>query len=130
MKRLKTSARTMILLRWCTGRSNFDVVRVFQRWDGRGQGAGPGGLGVIECPPGFSLTQARTWKFWSDAHDCARSPVARCPGYSTCGCASAFLGSSFDKPRGGSWYPTIVGVTSVSFLLFYSRKSLNQLTLD
>lgn len=95
------------LLRRRTGGFNFDVVRVFQRWDGKGRqdtSTGPGQ---------FSATQARTWKRWTNAHRFARSHVAQYPRFSVFGCASAFLKLSCERPSDVSWYQMIAGVMSV-----------------
>lgn len=120
-KKLKTSPPSMILLRWCSGRSNIDVVRVFQRWYHRWKSQATGCHRLIQLSRRFSNTPTRTWKFWNDAHNCARIPVARCPGYTTCGCASSFLGSSSERPREGSWSLTIVGATNVSSAFLLQR---------
>ena len=120
----------MILLRWRAGGSNFDVVRVFQRWNSGRQGAGLGGRGPTAGlnwgrprRRRFSLIQARTQTSWTGARGCARIHVERYPGYTAFACASAFLGWNYAMPKGDLWYQMPVGTTivSIQLLIIYRR---------
>lgn len=117
----------MVFLRWCIGRSNIDVVRLFQRWDDQQPNARDCEQDRRGWPRWSSPTQARTWIPWTGApkHE---FPVAGCPGYTAYVYDNDNLGPNWGMLKKDLWCLTTDGVMNVctfsSIILIFDFKNV------